>query len=182
MEVDKKLERLNKKWHTKVMSWVTALWCSDWEVTTVVADPESFNADRHSDGQDFASAAYSYTTPSYKLAHIVVNRENFERALSYDLVELDRLACHEVTHIVLSQLDAFAEDLIDELPKVSRQLAFKRWRTALEDTASHLQRALSRMRAYSEHLEQEAKKTSAGYVPINDVLSPAMQSKGRVKK
>ena len=111
-----KYSKVKDKWIKACNKWLELLWVSDFYVTY------EFNDVGDSDVEGWIAIANVTTRPQYKDTLITANPEQLN-GLNNAL--LDRHACHEVMHVVLSQYLGFTKDLIDWIPGQGRKEVFR---------------------------------------------------------
>jgi hypothetical protein len=117
-----------EQWEALFRTWFGRLIIDpDWQMTAL--------ADEHID----ASANYSVIRPHRQ----VVFRFRPQHQAS------SLIACHEVCHLFLSQMQHAGDAIADQLPAPAQALARKWMEDAMEHAADDLARAF--MRAYGEH-------------------------------
>lgn len=115
-KVNKKLELAKKRWIKACDKWLNLLWCTDFYVTYEFSDVGK------ADEQGWIAIATVTTEPRYRDTLITANPEQL---VSLSSTLMDRHACHEVMHVVLSQYQEWAKDLISWIPGQGRKDVFK---------------------------------------------------------
>ncbi|KKN03587.1 hypothetical protein LCGC14_1106180 [marine sediment metagenome] len=111
-----KYSKVKDRWVKACNKWLEILWRSDFYVTY------EFGTVGSSDDEGWIAIANVTTKPRYKDTLITADPKQL-----YELTPelLDKHACHEIMHIVLSQYQDFTKDLIDWIPGQGKREVFR---------------------------------------------------------
>ena len=130
---------MNKKrtWTRLVKQWQRRLWLGLWRLDISFGKAEK-RGQAEREGNDIEGAAIEYS-PSYKKAQVTLNLAG---TAGKSEKELDAMACHEMTHLLVGPLNVFAKSVIEELPKAKRD-GYEQHRVELnEQVTSDIERIL----------------------------------------
>ncbi len=119
----KKLQKFTKQLH----KWRDRLWLGKWR----------FQVDHYSSPTDDEKKIAARVSPQgkYYQANFKVTDLLFEQTKD----DQDRIALHEVCHLLLADMCSFMQDLIEEMPSDQQDFMFKRWQEVHENTTSSLE-------------------------------------------
>lgn len=137
-KTSRKIERAKKRWIKACDKWFDLLWCTDYYVTY------QFGKVGTTDADGWIAIANVNTESRYKDTLITAD---LEEIVGLDDKMLDRHACHEVMHVLLSQYQDFAKDLIDWIPGRGRKEVFRAFeRDEIESLTTQLVQVVRKIR------------------------------------
>ncbi len=121
------MERLNK-FTEELHKWRDRLWLGKWRFNVVLSegavDPENERV-----------VARITPRPRYYHATFTVGPSLWDQSPE----DQDRIALHEICHLLVTDMCAYVEDVVEELPTDQRNFACERWQEVHEKTASDLE-------------------------------------------
>ena len=121
-------------WDAAVRRWAWRLWLTDWDLATEVV--ESLKGEGNGE-----PAAEVSCHPEYRQGTVTAVRSYIR--LHPD--EVDRIACHEVLHAVVSPLTMFVDNIVDTMPTGMRTIAKESWRVHKESMTNRLEQILMKV-------------------------------------
>mgnify|MGYP001615686630 CR=1 FL=1 len=135
----KSRERVKSYMTKRIAYWSNLLWLNSWAITAELKE-----RDEHDDGvQAFGAGASADYESRYQHGHITLY---YDRLKNQNWRELDRIASHEVSHLLLAEIDSFMDDIREELPEFQKNFVGNRWGEVREAFTSHMERILRDVR------------------------------------
>lgn len=123
-----------------VKSWQERFWLRDWELNIDVLDePPKGKANVSDAGVMKANAAETVVSSEYETATIT---GFLPILMDFDDKRIDRMAAHEVGHILLDPLHDLVCELMDQLPSTAREAIREKMRQTVEVTATRLEKVM----------------------------------------
>ena len=116
----KSRERIRSYMDKRIRWWSNILWLNSWEISAELKEKDE--GDR--DGKMFGVAAEAEYESRYQHGHITLY---YDRLKDKSWNKLDKIASHEVSHLLLAEIDSFMDDIKEELPASQKNFVENRW-------------------------------------------------------